>query len=595
MIDLLAFYIWYFLWIFAVIGIGVSAYKLLDFENITNYPSFEYGIIGITIITIIVGFVNFFLGFSIIFSLILLLWGLIGYVNFCLMKGVSSNFVKPNIILGSVIFIFILAWFHPVHDTGGYHLSAIKWIISQHIPFGLANLYSRLGFNTTWFLGGACIEQLIFIFNRPLFILNGVLLFLYSNIIFSIFKQSCISQRNTGLRENIQNMFRILTARDIYFILSIFPVILISGYFISTASPDFPVFILILMIFGLSFQLAEEDSKGIKKYHQLLFLTFLCFYLFSLKTSSIPIFFFLIGLIFINLCSDKYSFNENYHKLRPFVLTRITFFYSLIITLLITIFIIRGIYLSGNPLFPVYLQFFIDLPWNVPKDLTIETMNEVIIPARLYTSNDMSLLENMKWVLPWSITFAKKNITLLVIWVTTLGSLLTYYLEERQNFFQKLTGNTIQKPFTLFCLIIALLFWFFSAPDPRFGYGFLYALPLFLIVYPIIGKKEPNKKWFVILIIRICYVYIIMIGLLLISMLIIWGINIPFMPETSYSVEYSGNGEIIYFSHSWDHIWNMPLPNTPENIYSKIIIEKLPENNKYRMFSFPNITSNLES
>lgn len=588
MLDILIFFIMYFLWIIAVIGIGKSTYKIFKFKNTTNYPSFEYGIIGIIIIVIIVGLINFFAAFSIKFSFLILLWGVFGFLLFSSIKNNSIKSIKKEIILGSVIFCFILAWFHPIHDTGGYHLSAIKWIISQKIPYGLANLYSRLGFNTTWFLGEACTEQLVFFFHRPLFIMNGVLLFLYGSTVLSIFTHSNQLDKKTGLLKKISDHFLHRTAGEIFIILSIFPVILISGYFISTASPDFPIFILIMMVFALSFQLSEEKPTGISKYHQILFLTLLVIFLVTLKASSITVVIFLIGLVLIYFCYNKTYLKENCQEVRSYVFSKITLFYLVLITLLIFIFILRGIILSGNPLFPIYIPFHLDLPWNVPKEITIETMNEVIAPARLYTSQDLSLLSNMNWIFPWLIVFVQKNITLFIIWMTTVVSLITYYLEGRPFHANITDKNSIQKKFTFFCLLLALLFWFISAPDPRFGYGYLYALPLFLIVYPIIGKNGQNPKWFAILMSKILCIYMIMIALLMIAMFFIWGINIPFMPDISYSIEKSENNELIYYSHSWDHVWDMLLPNTPEDVYSKIIVERQPDKNEYRMFSFHN-------
>ncbi|PWR76148.1 LIC_10190 family membrane protein [Methanospirillum stamsii] len=588
MLDILFFYLWFFLWIIAVIGIGKSIYKLFNIKNLIEYQQFEFGIVGIAIIIIIVGFVNFWDGFSLTCSLILFLCGLSGFFFFYPRKKFSLNSIKKEIFLGSIIFCAILTWFHPIHDTGGYHFTAINWIITQQIPFGLANLYSRLGFNTTWFLGEACFEQLVFFFHRPLFIMNGMLLFLYSSVIISIFNHSFKDNKNMSCFEKIQTTFQYLTAGEMFLILSIFPVILMTGYFISTASPDFPVFILIIMIFAFSIQLINKKLSGISWYNQILFIGFLIFFVLSIKTSSIPLVFFLVGLIFIKAIFNKNGLKNNFHTLKNFSHTKTTFLFFAIIASLIVIFLLRGLILSGNPLFPMNTPIQFNLPWNVPKEITIETMNEVIIPARLYTNNDLSLLSDMKWVFPWSIVFIKKNITLLVIWMTTIVSIITFLINERPLNIKRLNIIEIQKILIFFSLIIALVFWFFSAPDPRFGYGFLYALPLFLIVFPIVGKEQPNPRWFVNLISRILCFYLVMVGLLIIAMFVIWGFTIPHYPDISYSLEKSANDELIFFSHSWDQIWDMPLPNTPEDIYSKIIIEKNPNNKGYHMFSFNN-------
>lgn len=580
--DILFFFIWFVLWTGSVIGIGAGFLRLIKVQPLIDYQIFEWGITGFIIIVLICGILNFFCPIWWLTSIALMIGGLYALFKIFPLKILFyRSMVKYYLIL---VFIFgtILIWFHPVHDTGGYHLVAINWIISQPIPFGLANLYSRLGFNTTWFLANACLEQLVFLFHRPLFITNGIVLFLYCSLIIRIFKEGIQNIKNTPYvsLETIRLIISRISAGDLFLILSIFPAVDITRRFVSTASPDMVVFLFEIIIISLSLNIITKKYCKKNKNHALFFLGILGILTLTIKTSAIPILLIIGGLFLFEIHT---RIKKKSLLMQEILAEREFYFWSGVTIILIAIFILRGIIIAGNPFFPMLLSNQMVFSWGVPNEITTRTLQEVLEPARLYGSGDRSLLLHMNWVGHWMLELVKHTISLFIIWfVAIVGLLISNHCKKKEMVSQN--NSWIQIIVLITFLIIAHLFWFNSAPDPRFGFGFLFSLPLVLLVFPAINYQNRYPEWYTI---YISYVFILLmvLSVVLTSALVLTeGICIPIMPEYSYTIEHSLNGGEIYVSNSWDQIWDMPLPNTPEERYTELMVNKGTDTRGHYMF-----------
>ncbi len=150
--------------------------------------------LGVIAISSISGTLNIFLPISPIISISVILVGLLSFTfNY---KKVSRflryfTFFVPVFI--GLFYGLSLAWGLQLGDTWGYHILAVKSVVEEPIPLGLANLSPRLGYNSLIFSTYAITDFLLIHLNRPLFVFFPVLFgFLSSTIIFTL--KRCVLQ-----------------------------------------------------------------------------------------------------------------------------------------------------------------------------------------------------------------------------------------------------------------------------------------------------------------------------------------------------------------------------------------------------------------
>jgi hypothetical protein len=109
-----------------------------------------------------------------------------------------------------------------------------------------------------------------------------------------------------------------------------------------------------------------------------------------------------------------------------------------------------------------------------------------------------------------------------------------------------------------------IAFWFFSAPDPRFGYGFLFAFALLLCAAGVLrsGIAELTPAWRNALTAVFLCVVLARMGWLYTARtvrLLEW----PAVPDAELIDVRTRNGQVFKVSR-YTRAWNAPLPNTCE-------------------------------
>jgi hypothetical protein len=168
-------FIYYLFWIISIIGFGsiVLYFKNIDkiIDLSKNLRVTILGFFGFIIISIIGLILNFFIPLNYLFSIILLFIGLvIFFYNNGKIFYLFEKFEYFLIILTAIYFSFFIFTYCKTYDTGLYHLSAINWIKESKVPLGLANLSTRLAFNSTWFIIEAVLEPLKILTGKVFFI-----------------------------------------------------------------------------------------------------------------------------------------------------------------------------------------------------------------------------------------------------------------------------------------------------------------------------------------------------------------------------------------------------------------------------------------
>ncbi len=509
------------------------------------------GILGMFFVSIIATIFNFFLPLYPEIIFLILCGGLIFAYTFRSLNITYLSLSDKIAIFACSIIVFILIPFiwKNFYDTGLYHIAAMRWTLESPLTYGLANLHGRLGFNSLWTPLISIIDGFAIILNDPLFLLNGIM---------TVFFCSIVVMRSIRLyKEHKSFQFS-----DVFLLFSLIPIFLYGTNFINSASPDYAIIILTLFILYL-YLYAYENQKYLKNIFILAFL--LSVFALTIKISAIILCICTVGsLIFIVFRRHHFFLFKN--SITPFVedITKIikTHYTPLLLMFLILlIWLTRGIILSGYAIYPFPWTGIHHLPWTVPLSLAQGEQEAVIGWARNPGPDHLSSLHDWTWVPKWFANSGKHLFIPIITLLVSVAILLVYKFHFKLSFIKK-------GPFLhiLFISIIGVIFWFLTAPDPRFGYGVIFGLSLGFLAwggFQYISKDIPFK--FNIRQLLLVYSVLLIIG----------GATVYYVstqhneptklefPHPEVDIKYTYEGYSIYTPKDGDQLWNSPLPNTP--------------------------------
>jgi hypothetical protein len=335
-------------------------------------------------------------------------------------------------------------------DSGAYHLPFIKWVEQYPVIKGLANVHSRFGFNyhyhilyafygfanifgTTQHAINGYLYLMGFVYFYGLYYNNRALIFKIAAVIALLY----ISQINKGM----------------------------TGF-----SPDFPVAIIQMMIIFECWQYAvlrqNNELNASDRSFFILMIFWLTFGTITLKLASVSVIFVLTIILFRELFKNK------------IILSLIIFS-----VLIFAPYFIRNYIISGYLIYPFYSVDIFNVFWKVPLQHTIEEKIVIKNWALGYSNYYQGGYHyNLALFKQWLHRLPELNKAYLpVIFVIGLCMLLCLFKWGRQLFSSIKRKQLMDaENRTLFGLIIGLLFWFYNAPDPRFGNGII--LPFIAIV-----------------------------------------------------------------------------------------------------------------
>lgn len=344
---------------------------------------------------------------------------------------------------------------HP--DTLGYHAPVIKWIENYRAVPGIVHLQPRLGLQSTWFVSIALFDLfpangngLVFL---PVAVLSWYFLFLTDHI------------NRSFLQKDLSSLLGWLAWLGI----SLFPITLVRLTAAST-HPDFMAVLVCWVIFWLLSKRKVENELAV---HSLIIL--FGFYALTIKWSVLPI-----------MVLALYSFTRLSYRSLPK-----TIYVSCIALLLLGGTLARNTISSGYPFFPTDSMDWVNVDWKPPKKELPDMQDYVTGFARGYKEGSTLEIINgsnarfEEWIPLWwkQLTLPDK-----VMISLTLIALLISVIRLQSKIFREEYVRLWLVSFT------GLLFWWFIAPDPRFGYAFITGL----ILAAFSGKITlPEKKWLI--------------------------------------------------------------------------------------------------
>jgi len=471
-----------------------------------------------------------FIPISFPISIGLLAVGLIGSLFWYAHEGWKKHiYVASFVLISFATYIAVLLFGARNADSQYYHLYVIDWIVSSPLPYGLANLFPHLGFSTAWFPLGAVVEQPLFLFNYPIFVVNAIIFALYGMLLISILH---VTYTRIKGRVSLIQMITNLKYNEWFFILSLLPISILSYTDLAGPSPDYPVFLLTLFIFGIIIDYIESiESQDMSK-NDLLWVALICaMFAAGIKSSAImlvPLVLLFIGIVLLHKNPEKIISTYIYNI--P-VWCYLLSFFAIIPTC------IRGFISSGSPLFPKTIPIIHDMfPWSVPHEIAEHEYQTVLEAGRWFETDFITGWGRMRWdeifhdMIPWSaphditglvsqyvmwwipmrwkevlhgydwmnywiisvITWQKGALTLLFILSFAIFICLMCCAIQRQKRMEtEITYRTTHLIWYPFLMVgVGLLFWFFTGPAPRFAAGYLFSFVLYLIIFPYLAYKS---------------------------------------------------------------------------------------------------------
>ena len=559
-------------WIISILGYGSIIGFLYNspqpnkFKNFKNSRLAVFGIFGFAIISLVGNFANFFIPLSLIFSIIVFSLGVVLFaINF---KKIFYGFRRSDIILIIVLFIYLsfIPFNWSLHyDTGYYYLPSIKWMRESIVPFGLANLHGMLGYNSSWFTAAAIVETPLFIKESPLFIINALIMFFYGSAAFLTFLEKIRVQK--------------VLFSDYFLIFTLVPWLIRTRPNMASPAPDLPVMLIILFIVYLLIRSFEEkENNYFYFFYSIIFSAFAV----TIRLSTLPILICsILALIYYGVFIRK---NLNFTYSGKSIFKSSIFYKNLIMPffLFIMTWVIKGIILSGCIAYPSNLGYFKNLVWSANPN---RDSKYILSWARggLHAS-PQEVLGNWNWLKPWFIRFVTSGDKIILL-IIIAGLALLIIAIIRKNF---LNDNKSRSLFfvPLIVSFSGIAFWFFTAPEPRYAYGFLFSFALLIFSYGFYALKLPKYEEISKLAVAFLIVFIFLVEIVPLNVGIdkIFTNTWPKMPEVEAIEETTKEGVKINVPAKGDQCWYMELPAAPNfNPDLKIILSK---DGKYKMFYF---------
>nr|WP_146153536.1 hypothetical protein [Adhaeribacter arboris] len=325
-------------------------------------------------------------------------------------------------------------------DTGLYHAQTIKWLNTCRIVPGLGNLYGPLALNSH--------AHLLMSFFNFSFITTKILNQTWSSFIFLLY---C----SYALREGFRS-FKYRPVFSIYYFGSLFWGMVFFRNWISSPTPDTGVMFFFFFLFGVL--LTADRSRKLS--WQVAFMFFLLPVVISFKLSAI--FSGAAGLAWLLLIRKQ----VNSRFIQIIVLQGL---------FVLVPYCTRNVILTGHILYPLPALNLFNFDWVVPQPWLSSYQEGVAAYSRVPTVNWSFYVNKpfINWIPVWWVN-QDKPVQIFMLILVILLPFIIWRVIRNIKFKLDLVLSTVW-----LSALIASLAWFFFAPAPRFGFGYL--VPTLLI------------------------------------------------------------------------------------------------------------------
>lgn len=340
---------------------------------------------------------------------------------------------KITIAVLSVLWLYFSSrgWQHT--DSSLYHVQTIEWIENHGVVKGIANIHYRLGYNSSIYALFAMFTLRNVFPSTPLYSLNGLFALLLSiNILpfFEIFKRKKLL---------VSDFTRFIT---LYYLFTLVDEIY------SPAS-DYPAILLVFFIVNTWLDLCKEKDNLIP-------MSLLC--VLGVYTASVKV---TVGLVVLLTVAPAI---ELVRKKK----TKLIVAFILMGLFVITPWFIRNLFVSGYFIYPLAATGFLNLKWRVHPEILHYDATTIKEWGRGVEEYGLNYMTFPKWVPIWfshSLTMLEKAFVV-ADWI----AVCVFAVKTVIDIAKKKLGGRISEFMLETTVVIAFLYWQFSAPLPRYGY-----------------------------------------------------------------------------------------------------------------------------
>ncbi len=364
-------------------------------------------------------------------------------------------------ILGAWVVLFVLyaygtsrGYIH--YDSDLYHAQSIRWIETYGVVPGLANLHTRLGYNSASFALSA-LYSFAFLGGQSYHVCAGFLAFL-----------------TAGECSKVLRIFRgkKLTASDFARLAGIYYLCTIFDEMVSPASDYF----MVLCAFYLVIRFLTLAEEGVEDPFPYGLLAMLAVYTVTVKLSA-------VGLILLALFPlGIYLKRKEWRPILLFVCT------ALVISLP---FLIRNVILTGWLFYPMTAIDLFSVDWKVPLGTAQSDAREIKVWGRGYTDVAQYDLPMARWVKDWFRGQASLDKIFLLMDLLMIPCILILCVARAAGY--RKNGKRLLVLVTLLC---STVFWFLNAPLIRYGCVFVYLsafVPVGMAAEYLLKKEEKKR------------------------------------------------------------------------------------------------------
>jgi len=345
-------------------------------------------------------------------------------------------------------------------DSGLYHLPTIRWLNTYAIVPGLGNLHGRLAFNQSFFSYVASLNASWFP-SHGRSAANG---FLYLVVLL---------QAIQGLTRHWRNVIRddgprTLTWAADLLVLPILVYIGLSSEGLSSPTPDLAATLLHLSMFLVFVRGVSVWRSGGSPDFAVAVLPFLAATAITVKLSTVA---FAGSLVIACVIYSIHSSQGNTKALRR------AFIKMLPAGAVVGVWLARGVILSGCPVYPATIGC-VAVDWKVPTEKIVNEANWVYSWAREPFGGPEVVLASWNWFGPWM----SRQLGDVLEFVFPLAMSLAFLVcaVAVRAYMRKKSGrsSSTSDVIVLVPVVVGIVFWFVTAPDPRFGRSLFWMLLL---------------------------------------------------------------------------------------------------------------------
>ncbi len=433
MLTIIICWVFLFFIIFLIGKLFLNPRLLSFFKIVGNLEWYEYFWSGLFIVFGILQAWSIFLPvnlFSLLFIVLLAIVSLILFLKsgFSLPKKIDYRFISVC-VAGLLILAYYASQPVVMADTRGYHLNAVRWTSSYSVVPGLANLHSRLGFNTSFFPFASMLNNW-FMHDR---VTHLALSFLVAAL-FVEFVWIFLKSKNRYLK---------------LFCLFVTPVIVIGVVRDGMLPSLYYDFVLIVLILATCVEFIKNSSKS------LIVAALISFLIFTIKLSGASFSSLILLFITYKFITLKNDFRWRY---------MLGLFLSGLFMLIP--YLIRNAFLSGWLLYPLPL-FGMNFDWTVPASQVKETYTVIQTWAKFPDIGWSKYINSSFW--DWFPSWYSRNsggVELKLLFFTLAFILVSPLVAVFKKVKLNITGNLL---FLCLSSLISVLYILFTAPDFRFG------------------------------------------------------------------------------------------------------------------------------